>query len=98
MPKSQQITNGFTISRKGEATVEPELADILFDIALELEPVTGLPVDVEHVLAALVLASRAGVVATDHQLETGDKKLITTLVPFIKAIFSNHGGKVGKED
>ena len=47
----QQIVPGISVTSSGQATVDPSLADVLFDLAIELEGPTNLPVDVEHVLA-----------------------------------------------
>lgn len=40
------------------ATSAGNLNPVFFDLALQLEGSTDLPVDVEHVLAAIVLAAR----------------------------------------
>ena len=54
MSREQQIVPGIFVSSSGQATVDPSLADVLFDLAIKLEEPTNLPVDVEHVLAAVV--------------------------------------------
>ncbi len=64
----QQIVPGISVSSSGQASVDPSLADVLFDLALQLEGPTDLPVDVEHVLAAIVLAARNGELAPDKPL------------------------------
>ena len=58
----QQIVPGISISVSGQATVDPTLADVLFDLAIKLEEPTNHPVDVQHVLAAIVMAARSCVV------------------------------------
>ena len=53
----QQIVPGLSVSTTGQATVDPSIADVLFDLAIKLEETTTLPVDVQHVVAALVLSA-----------------------------------------
>lgn len=54
-----QIVPGISVSSSGQASVDPSLADVLFDLALQLEGPTNLPVDVEHVRAAIVFTNVA---------------------------------------
>ena len=94
----QQIVPGISISAAGQATIEPALSDVLFDLALALEEETRLPVDVQHVLAALVLAARNGQLDSDRKLVADDPTLTSLLVPHVHAVFSQYDGKVGSED
>ena len=89
----QQVVPGISISASGQATVDPSLADVLFDLALELEEPTTYPVDVQHVLAA-----RNGELDPDTKLSSDDQALVATLVPHVKSVFEIYGGEVGKED
>ena len=99
MPNSnQQIVPGITVTSSGRATVDPSLADVLFDLAIKLEERTHLPVDVEHVLAAVVLAARKGEIQTDTPLSSSDPALTNILVVHVKAVFIDYGGKVGMYD
>ena len=94
----QQVVPGISISASGQATVDPSLADVLFDLALELEEPTTYPVDVQHVLAAIVLAARNGELDPDMKLSSDDQALVSVLAPHVKLVFENYGGKVGRED
>ena len=94
----QQIVPGISISVSGQATVDPALADVLFDLALKLEEPTNHPVDVQHVLAAIVLAARSGELDPDTKLSSDDQALVAALVPHVKSVFEIYGGEVGKED
>ena len=44
----EQVVPGISISPSGQATVDPSLADVLFDLAIKLEEPTQLPVEVDH--------------------------------------------------
>lgn len=94
----QQVVPGISISASGQATVDPSLADVLFDLALKLEEPTNLPVDVQHVLAAIVLAARNGELDPDMKLLSDDPALIAVLTPHVKSVFANYDGKLGMED
>ena len=94
----QQVVPGISISVSGQATVDPSLADVLFDLAIKLEEPTNLPVDVEHVLAAIVLAARKGELDPNTQLSADDPALAEVLVCHVKTVFADYGGKVGEDD
>jgi hypothetical protein len=94
----QQIVPGICISDSGQATVDPALADVLFDLAIELEGPTNLPVDVEHVLAAIVLAARHGELDVNTPLSSDDPALAGILAIHVKTVFEQFGGNVGMDD
>ncbi len=94
----QQIVPGISVTPSGQATVDPALADVLFDLAIKLEEPTNLPVDVEHVLAAIVLAARKEELDSDTPLSSDDPTLVKVLVGYVKAVFADYDGKVGMDD
>ena len=94
----QQIVPGISISSSGQATVDPSLSDVLFDLAIKLEEPTNLPVDVQHVLAAIVLAARNGELDPNTPLSSDDPSLAEVLVSHVITVFAEYGGKVGKDD
>lgn len=94
----QQIVPGLSVTDSGEATVDPSLAPVLIDLALKLEEPANLPVDVEHILAAIVLAARCGQLNPDTQLTADDPQLAHILLPHVRTIFADYKGKVGRDD
>jgi len=94
----QQIVPGIAVTSSGQATVDPSLADVLFDLAIKLEEPTNLPVDVEHVLAAIVLAARDGDLDANTPLSSDDPALTDILAVHVKTVFADYGGKVGMDD
>ncbi len=94
----QQIVPGISVTPSGQATVDPSLGDLLFDLAIKLEEPTNLPVDVEHVLAAIVLAARKGELDPNTPLSSDDPALAEVLAGHVKTVFSDYGGKVGMDD
>ncbi len=94
----EQIVPGISVTSSGQATVDPSLADLLFDLAMKLEEPTKLPVDVEHVLAAIVLAARNGEIDPNTTLSSDDPALAELLTGYVKAVFSKFGGNVGTDD
>ena len=96
--REQQIVQGISLSPTGQATVDPSLADVLFDLAISLEELTGLPVDVEHVLAAIVMAARKSELNPRTKLAADNEALRQSLVPHVKIVFEVFGGDVSQED
>ena len=95
---AQQIVPGISISPSGQATVDPALADVLFDLAVKLEEPTSHPVDVQHVLAAVVLAVRNGDLTPGTKLSAEDMMLVEVLAPHVKTVFDEYDGKLGTDD
>lgn len=95
---NQQIVPGIFVTSSGQATVDASMSDVLFHLALELEEPTRLPVDVEHVLAAIVLAARGGDLASDTSLSADDPTLVEILGQYVKTVFEKYGGTVGNHD
>lgn len=88
----QRIVPGISVTTSGQATVDPSLADVLFDLAIQLEEPTNLPVDVEHVLAAIVLAARKGDIDQNKPLSSNDPGLVAILTDHVKTVFAHYGG------
>ncbi|MGB7323255.1 MAG: hypothetical protein WBD31_00175 [Rubripirellula sp.] len=95
MNQQNQIVPGIKIDSDGQAIVDASMQDVLFDLALALEEPTNLPVDMQHVVAALVLANRDGHVDAETTAGADDAKLIQTLVPYVKLVFQRFGGELG---
>jgi hypothetical protein len=94
----QHIVPGISISATGEATIAPAMADVLFDLALSLESPTGFPVDVEHVLAAILLAARHGEIDPQTEFTPDDPATVEILIKRVKSIFEDYDGAVGADD
>ncbi|TWU47028.1 hypothetical protein [Rubripirellula reticaptiva] len=95
MNQPNEIVPGIKIDSTGHAMVDSSMQDILFDLALALEAPTNLPVDMQHVVAALMLASRDGHVNAETAIRADDATLIETLVPYVKSVFQVFGGELG---
>ena len=98
MSQDQPLVPGISVTSSGQATVDPSLADVLFDLAIKLEDLTNLPVDVEHVLAAIVLAARAEEIDPNRPLSCDVPVLTDILAIHVKAVFAVYGGNVGMDD
>ncbi len=93
----QQIVPGVSVTPAGLASVDPSLTDVLLDLAIKLEGTTGRPVDVEHVVAAVVLGARMGQLDPNTPL-SDDPDLVELLTVHAESIFEQFGGKVGGDD
>ena len=94
----EQVVPGISISPSGQATVDSSLANVLFDLAMKLEEPTQLPVDVEHILAAIVMAARQGELDPNTRLSSEDPALAAVLINHVKTLFAEYDGKVGMDD
>ena len=57
-----------------------------------------LIVDVEHVLAAIVLAARNDELDPNTSLSSDDPALTGILASYVKTIFADYDGKLGQDD
>ncbi len=71
---------------------------MLFDLAIKLEELTQFPVDVEHVLAAIVMAARQGELDANTRLTSEDPAFAAVLINHVKTVFSDYDGKIGMDD
>ena len=92
------IVKGIRMTPAGEVAIDPKLDGPLCDLAIALQGPDDLPVDVEHVVAALILASRSGHVPPDYELRERDKTLQAILRPHVRTIFQRYGGQVCEEE
>jgi len=93
-----QIVPGVRISPSGEVTTSPEVHDVLCELAIGLEDDCDLPVDVEHVLAALVMAVNSGQITDNRELSSSDSELRALLVPHLRMIFEEFDGQICGEE
>ncbi len=94
----EQVVPGISISPSGQANVDSSLTNVLFDLAIKLEEPTQLPVDVEHILAAIVMAARQGELDANTRLSSEDPALAAVLINHVKTVFADYDGKVGMDD
>ncbi len=94
----RQIVPGITVGPSGQATIDPSIKDVLFDLAIALEEPTNLPVDIEHVVAALVLAARNNDIDANKDIFGTDPELISVLAVHVKSVFALYGGKVSSDE
>jgi hypothetical protein len=98
MNSEQQIVPGIVLSSSGQALIDPSIKEVLFDLACCLEEPTNLPVDIEHVVAALVLAARNEEIDTTAIPAAGDSALLAILAVHVKSVFARYGGIVGSDE
>ncbi|WP_146406198.1 hypothetical protein [Allorhodopirellula heiligendammensis] len=98
MNSERQIVPGISVSSAGQATIDASLNEVLFDLAVALEEPTNLPVDIEHVVAAIVLAARNNEIDAHRELLASDPALISVLAVRVKSVFAVYGGQVGSDE
>ena len=96
--KPQAIVPGISLSESGQATVDPDLTEVLIELAIKIDDQSRYPVDVEHVLAAIVLAARNNAIDKQVAIDPNSDGLINALMPHIETVFRVFDGKLGEED
>jgi hypothetical protein len=93
-----QIVPGLTVTSSGQVSVDASLAQVLIELAIKLEEPTDLPVDVEHVVASVVLAVRSGELHSNTQLSAEDPALVALLAAHVKTVFEQYGSELDGGD
>ena len=93
------ILPGISVDDSGRVSVDAERGKLLFDLALELEDVVSAPVDVEHVLAALILAVREkGLAVTEAEMSRSNPVLLDAVREGLPIVFERYGSDLGEPD
>lgn len=95
MPR--MIAPGICLDDTGHVSVDAEVGRALFDLAIELEDATPHPVDVQHVLAAIVLAERDGLVNDQTQVSPENPSLQEIVCQYLPLVFKQYGDQLGAE-
>lgn len=95
---ARQVIPGIWLDRTGQAEVDGPTGRRLIELALAIESQTHHPVDVQHVLAAIILAADQGELQADQPLPPTEKQVCGLLVRHIDALFARHGGRVAREE
>jgi hypothetical protein len=93
----RMIASGIRLDESGHVSVNAEVGRALFDIAIELEDATPHPVDVEHVLAAIVLAERDELVNDQTRVSRDNSSLRGIICKYLPLVFEQHGDQLGAE-
>ena len=99
MPKRgpEEIVNGVTIDRQGTVVVGEGMQQVLCELALTLQDQTPHAVDVEHVLAAVVMAVRDGQLARNSSLDSFCKPELDILQRYVDVLFQRYGANITEE-
>jgi hypothetical protein len=95
---SSFIIPGIELDATGHANVSPVMGQRLIELAIALEPHTPHPVDVQHVLAAIILAVRGGELPAGQPLRDTDAELCEILAGHVNELFQRSGGRVARDE
>ena len=95
--KFEQIVEGVSIDRQGSVRVAEGMQQDLCELAISLQEITTHPVDVEHVLAAVVMAVRDGKLERASTLTNESQEINAVIARYVNILFARHGGKVTPE-
>ncbi len=88
MNSERQIVPGISVNSAGQIRIDPAVRNVLVDLAIDLESATKLPVNIEHVVAAIRLAVRKSKLEPNQALTADDPALVDILVPHVQTAFS----------
>lgn len=97
-PPAQSIIPGISLDSQGHATVDAAMGRRLVELAIELEAHSRHPVDVQHVLAAIIQSVRCGDLSAGQPLRGSDTALLQLLARQVDALFQRHGGRVAHDE
>jgi hypothetical protein len=92
------IVRGIELNHAGQASVNAAMGRQLITLALELESYTSRPADVQHVLAAIILAASNGDLIAGQPLPEPDPTWMRMLASHVESIFQQTGGRVSEDD
>lgn len=95
---SRQILPGIRLDDTGRASVDAPMGRQLISLAIELEAYTERPADVQHVVAAIILAVGNGELDDRESLERPEPRVLRLLASYIETIFQRTGGRVSEDD
>ncbi len=96
-PSNRTVLPGIELDASGQATVDSLVARRLIDLAIELEVYTEHPVDVQHVLAAIILAVGQGELSSQEALPSTDPQLCRILARHVNELFDRLGGELSQD-
>ncbi len=92
------VIPGIELNHAGQASVDPAMGHQLISLAIDLESYTSRPVDVQHVLAAIILAASNGDLIAGQPLPAPDPTCMRMLASHVESIFQQTGGRVSEDD
>ena len=98
LAETNEILPGLSINVDGQATVDRRMGELLFELALLFEDAVTAPVDVEHVLAAIVLAHSAGEIDATTTLTADNADLMKLLRAHLETVFEKYDGRLGRDE
>lgn len=93
-----RVIPGIELDTAGQVTVDAPMGRRLISLALDLESYTSRPVDVQHVLAAIILATSNGDLVAGEPLPPPDSAWMRMLASHVDSIFQQTGGRVSEDD
>ncbi|MGI9473672.1 MAG: hypothetical protein ACR2NZ_19170 [Rubripirellula sp.] len=85
------ILPGIVVEPSGQVSVDSTAGKFLIELAIELEDTVPQPVDVEHVLAAIVIAYREGRLKSGPAIAIRDPNLVELVREYLPVVFLRYG-------
>jgi hypothetical protein len=93
----RMITQGISADDSGHVSVDADAGRLLIELAIDLEASVTEPVDVQHVLAAIVLAARDGLVDDQTRMSRDNDVLRNSVIRYLPVVLERFGDQLGSE-
>ena len=93
----RMIAQGISADDSGQVSVDADAGRLLIELAIDLEASVTEPVDVQHVLAAIVLAASDGLVDDQTRMSRDNDALRNSVIRYLPVVLERFGDQLGSE-
>ncbi len=93
----RMIAQGISSDTSGQVSVDANAGRLLIELAIDLEASQTQSIDVQHVLAAIVLAARDGLVDDQTCMSRDNDALRNSVIRYLPLVLTRYGDQLGSE-
>ena len=93
----RMITQGILVDDAGQVSVDAETGRLLIDLAIDLEGAVPQAFDVQHVLAAIVLAAQEGLIGDQTCMSRDNPTLRNSVIRYLPVVLERYGDQLGSD-
>jgi len=93
----RMIAQGISADDSGQVSVDADAGRLLIELAIDLEASVAEPVDVQHVLAAIVLAASDGLVDDQTRMSPDNDAVRNIVIRYLPVVLERFGDQLGSE-
>ena len=93
----RMIAQGISADDSGQVSVDADAGRLLIDLAIDLEDAMPQTIDVQHVLAAIVLAAGDGLIGDQTCMSRDNQTLRNRVIQYLPVVLERYGDQLGSE-